>query len=85
MRRIVAVATPQERKLIKRFLTDDDYEAVVITGVGGTNVVRTLRSYPQDTHIINIGFAGSATIPKGSVVKVKQGPFFTRFASTRSR
>ena len=72
MRRIVAVATPQERKLIKRFLTDEDYEAVVITGVGGTNVVRTLRSYPQDTHIINIGFAGSATIPKGSAVRVKQ-------------
>jgi hypothetical protein len=72
MRRIVAVATPQERKLIKRFLTDEDYEAVVITGVGGTNVVRTLRSYPQDTHIINIGFAGSATIPKGSTVRVKQ-------------
>lgn len=72
MRRIVAVATPQERKLIKQFLTDEDYEAVVITGVGGTNVVRTLRSYPQDTHIINIGYAGSATIPKGTAVKVKQ-------------
>lgn len=72
MRRIVAVATPQERRLIKRFLTDEDYEAVVITGVGGTNVVRSLRSYPQDTHIINIGFAGSATIPKGSAVRVKQ-------------
>lgn len=72
MRRIVAVATPAERKLIKRFLTDDDYEAVVITGVGGTNVVRSLRSYPQDTHIINIGFAGSATIPKGSAVRVKR-------------
>lgn len=76
MRRIVTVATPQERKLIKRFLTDDDYEAVVITGVGGTNVVRTLRSYPQDTHIINIGFAGSATIPKGSAVRVKQVSLF---------
>lgn len=72
MRRIVAVATPQERKLIKRFLTDEDYEAVVITGVGGTNVIRTLRSYPQDTHIINIGFAGSGTIPKGTAVRVKQ-------------
>lgn len=72
MRRIVAVATPMERALIKRFLTDEDYEAVVITGVGGTNVIRSLRAYPQDTHIINIGFAGSAKIPKGSVVKVRQ-------------
>lgn len=72
MRRIVAVATPKERRLIKRFLSEEDYEAVVITGVGGTNVVRTLRSYPQDTHIINIGFAGSATIPKGKAVRVKQ-------------
>ena len=72
MRRVVAIATPQERHLIKKFLTDEDYESVVITGVGGTNVIRTLRSYPQDTHIINIGFAGSATIPKGSFVKVKQ-------------
>jgi hypothetical protein len=72
MRRIVAVATPSERKLIKRFLTDEDYDAVVITGVGGTNVIRSLRSYPQDTHIINLGFAGSANIPKGSAVKVKQ-------------
>lgn len=76
MRRIVAVATPQERKLIKRFMTNEDYDAVVITGVGGTNVVKALRSYPQDTHIINIGFAGSATIPKGSAVKVKQVSLF---------
>jgi hypothetical protein len=76
MRRVVAVATPAERKLIKRFLTDDDYEAVVITGVGGTNVVRSLRAYPQDTHIINIGFAGSATIPKGTAVKVKETSLF---------
>ena len=72
MRRIVTVATPKERRLIKRFLTEEDYDAVVITGVGGTNVVRTLRAYPQDTHIINIGFAGSATISKGKVVHVKQ-------------
>lgn len=72
MRRIVAVATPKEMRLVKRFLTDDDYDAIVITGVGGTNVVRTLRTYPQDTHIINIGFAGSATIPKGTAVRIKQ-------------
>lgn len=76
MRRIVAVATPKEMRLVKGILKADDYDAVVITGVGGTNVVRTLRSYPQDTHIINIGFAGSATIPKGTAVKVKQTSLF---------
>lgn len=76
MRRIVAVATPEERKLIKCFLADEDYDAVVITGVGGTNVVRTLRTYPQDTHIINIGFAGSATIPKGVAVGIKDVSLF---------
>jgi hypothetical protein len=70
-RTIVAVATPKEKRLIPRFLDWEDYDKVVITGVGGTNVVRSLRAYPQDTHIINIGFAGSATIPKGEVVRVK--------------
>ena len=72
LRTLVAVATPHEMALIKRFLKREDYDKVVITGVGGTNVVRNLRRYPQDTHIINIGFAGSASIPKGSVVRVKE-------------
>lgn len=71
LRTLVAVATPQEMKLIRQLLDREDYDKVVITGVGGTNVVARLRSYPRDTHIINIGFAGSATIPKGEVVRVK--------------
>jgi hypothetical protein len=70
-RTIVAVATPKEKRLIRQLLDREEYDKVVITGVGGTNVVARLRSYPRDTHIINIGFAGSATIPKGEVVRVK--------------
>ena len=70
--RIVAVATQEEKRLIARFLNKGEYDLVVVTGVGGTNVIKTLQKFPRCYCIINIGFAGSATIPKGQAVKVKQ-------------
>lgn len=72
MRTLVAVATPKEIRLVREHVKREDYDKIVITGVGGTNVIQALKAYPRDTHIINVGFAGSATIPKGSVVRVKQ-------------
>ena len=76
MQRLVVVATPNEVKLVNKVLSNQDYDAILITGVGGINIIQALKSYPQNTHIINVGFAGSAKIPKGSVVRVKQVSLF---------
>ena len=38
----------------------------IITGVGGTNVIRALKNLPSDTEIINVGYCGSACYPVGS-------------------
>lgn len=76
MPRIVAVATIPEKRLIKRFLADNEYDEVVVTGVGGTNVIKELGRYSKISHIVNIGYAGSGTIPKGSAVIVKDVSLF---------
>lgn len=39
---------------------------VIVTGVGYPNVYRALADIPRDTPIINIGYAGSNSIPKGT-------------------
>ena len=76
MPRIVAVATEAEKNLISRFLAKHEYNEVVVTGVGGTNAIKSLQRYSRNSHIINIGFAGSGTIPKGTAVKVKEVSLF---------
>lgn len=40
----------------------------IITGVGGTNVIRALRDIPRDSDILNVGYCGSNTFPVGTVI-----------------
>lgn len=68
--RYIVVATPKEIGLIKEFLPEHITDPVIVTGIGGTNVVRTLRDLPRDSEIINIGYAGSVDIPIGMDVSV---------------
>ena len=72
--RIVAIAEQNELPLVDKYIAY--YDRIVITGVGGTNVIKALQSYPRTSHIINIGYAGSGTIPKGSAVRVKDVSLF---------
>lgn len=66
--KLLVVATPEELELpwAKAMMADKSRE-VVITGVGGTNVIRALRKYPDDTDIFNVGYCGSSFYRKGTV------------------
>lgn len=65
---VIVVATVNEVPLVKQL----GYEnfPVVITGVGAINVIASLKSFPKDTHIVNIGYAGSNNIEIGKKVAI---------------
>lgn len=49
-----------------------DNREVIVTGVGGTNVIRALRDIPKDADILNVGYCGSASFPIGYTVFVRE-------------
>lgn len=64
------VATPEELELdLAQLFTATGAEPIV-TGVGGTNVIRVLRDLPRDAGIYNVGYAGSLYYPVGSVRQI---------------
>lgn len=68
MKEVIVIATKEELKLI----SDPMFLGVpiIITGVGGTNIIKALKDLPRDTKIINIGYAGSNVIDIGTRVDV---------------
>jgi len=71
MKPLILIAEEGERKLISQYLPTMDAD-VLVTGVGAFNILRSLRSLPLDTDIINIGYAGSSNFEIGSVVEVTE-------------
>ena len=70
-----------EKKLIARYLegaySNGDWVTpdgirwqIVVTGVGAVNVIKALSGLDRDAVLINIGYAGSANYPVGSVAQV---------------
>lgn len=64
---LIVLATEKEISLVK-----DKYPGarILITGVGGLNIVEALKDYPRDTPIINIGYVGSNCIKIGTEVNI---------------
>lgn len=70
---IVVVATDEEYKLAqKRFKR----ARIIKTGVGGINVVRTLKRLPKWLKIMNFGYVGSNNIPVGTEVDIKMARLY---------
>lgn len=65
---LVVIAEKEELKLVEELGYSNN--PVVITGVGGMNVVNALKSLPKDTEIVNIGYCGSNEYKVGTVVRV---------------
>ena len=65
---VIVIATPNEIELVKKLGYNNN--PIIITGVGGVNVIRALKHLPKDTEILNIGYAGSNSIPIGMKVCV---------------
>lgn len=68
---LIVIAEEGERKLIEKYIPDCRWD-VLVTGVGAVNVIRSLRDLPRDTHILNIGYAGSANFEIGTLVEVSE-------------
>lgn len=69
---VILVATTEEFHLVKEHIHG---YTIVQMGVGASNVIRTISCAPFDKSncdFINIGFAGSNTLPVGTVAEVSQ-------------
>lgn len=64
---IIVVATDEELKLAQERFKDCE---IIKTGVGGLNVIQTLKDLPVDTPIINFGYVGSNNIKVGTEVNI---------------
>lgn len=64
--RVVVIAQEEELKLVKDLGYND--LPIIITGVGGVNVINALKDLPRNTEILNIGYCGSNNIPIGTQV-----------------
>ena len=68
---MIVIAIPEEIKLLK--LTDwDSSKQLILTGVGGTNIIKSLMNVDRETPILNIGYAGSSVIPVGKRVSIRR-------------
>ncbi len=67
---MIVIATNDEVKLAKEYNLKD--EEIIITGVGGLNVIESLKDLDKNTPILNIGYVGSNILPKGEIVKINK-------------
>ena len=65
---LVVIASKNEEKLVKELGYAG--KPLVITGVGGVNVIRALKNVARDEEIVNIGYVGSNSIAIGTKVIV---------------
>lgn len=76
----ICIATLEEMKLLPRVLPEyiwDQSPRIVITGVGGSNVVRKLRAVAKDFNfhgdfVWNVGYCGSRTFKPGTVTVINR-------------
>ena len=65
---LVVIASDNERGLVKEFGYEN--HPIIVTGIGGVNVIKTLKNISPDEEIVNIGYAGSNHLPIGDRVLV---------------
>lgn len=61
--RLIVTAMIEENKLA-------DGRASIVTGEGALNVIKSMEGVSRDTPILNVGYAGSNSIPIGTRVRV---------------
>ncbi len=67
MEKVIVLAADSEYEQIKPLTKTK----IIKTGIGYANVIKSLQNLNRNTKIINIGYAGSNVIPRGTIVKVK--------------
>jgi len=66
-KKVIVVATDEEYELAKKRFKG---HKIIKTGVGGINVIETLKHFPKRLKIVNFGYAGSNMIPIGTEVEI---------------
>lgn len=69
----VVVASPNELPLVQSILKQYQLDLnvrIIVTGVGGINVYRSLADIDRNARLLNIGFAGSPDIPVGAFLEI---------------
>lgn len=64
---MIVVATEAERKVAQERWVG---EKIIVTGVGGLNIYKSLSLFDKGTQIVNFGYAGSNCIEIGTEVEV---------------
>lgn len=67
---LIVIAEKEELKLVEKLGYKN--QPVIITGVGGLNVINALKNVSKETEIINIGYAGSNKLKVGTVVGISK-------------
>ena len=76
-KKLIVMAEKEEMKLLEKLdMPDLIGVSVLITGVGGLNIIESLRGVPYDTEIINIGYAGSNNLEGGKFYSVQNSTLF---------
>ena len=65
---LIVIAEKEELKLVEELGYGD--EQILITGVGGMNVIEALKDIPRDTEILNIGYCGSNHYEVGTRLQI---------------
>jgi hypothetical protein len=65
---LIVIAEKEELKLVEE-LGYGNYP-VLITGVGGVNVITALKDLPKDSEIMNIGYCGSEVFEIGKKLEI---------------
>lgn len=71
MSQYIVVATADEIRILD-MLQKLPRLPIIVTGVGGTNVVSALDRLDRDSEIINVGYAGSVDLTKGEIYQVRE-------------
>lgn len=71
MSQYIVVATADEIRILD-MLPKLPRRPIIVTGVGGTNVVSALDRLDRDSEIINVGYAGSVDLTKGEIYQVRE-------------
>ena len=71
MSQYIVVATADEIRILD-LLPKLPRLPIIVTGVGGTNVVSALDRLGRGSEIINVGYAGSVDLTKGEIYQVRE-------------
>lgn len=78
MKTYIVIATEDERKLINEFkeFIPNKVKDIIVTGVGGLNVIETLQHIRKNSRIINIGYVGSNHYNVGANLVVSKAALY---------